>query len=311
MPQNKTFFLLIIISLFFSSCIHKIYNIDTNNEQTPVVNCLFTTDSVFTVYIGLTSNMYNQIDDSITNPNVKIVSENGDTLYFHKKEAHIFISDSVAKQGVNYKLIVETSNYGILTAQSKIPLQSKKIDTASFFENYFYNPNSNTLFDKINLTIKNEVNEVNYYEAVVLSKTEAGTINGIPFDKLYFSENYFTDCPIIEYYQSDNKTGNSLLFNNLNFTDQFQEIYFYCTVYNIPEETKYLIINLKQTSVDYYLYRKSLLLNTIQANNNFSINYILNNTFREENTEIYSNITGGLGIFAGYNCNENYIISIN
>ena len=131
--MKKTLLLSVFILSFFSSCIEQIYKLDTNYEQIPIVNCIFTADSIFTVYVGLTTGIFNQMPDSIPNANVKIVSENGDTIFFQKKDSHIYTSDSTAKKGINYNLIVETPNYGVLTAQSKIPSQSAKIDTAFFF----------------------------------------------------------------------------------------------------------------------------------------------------------------------------------
>ncbi len=310
--MKKSIILFITFLLCFVSCVEQIYKLDTNYEQTPIVNCLFTNDSIFTVYVGLTTDMFSQNTDSITIVSVKILSDNGDTLYFTKNDTHIYVSDSVAKQGVNYKLVVETSNYGTLTAESKIPIQTAKIDTANFYENIHYNPLFNNLFDKITLSIYDEtVNVQNYFEAVVLSKTEAVTIDDIPFCKLFFSTNYYTDCSIITNQTNPNKTLNSLLFKTLNAQNSNQEIYFYCNVYYVPEETKYLVLNLKQTSIEYYLYRKSLVLNNIPIDNNFTTNYIINNNYTEENNEIYSNINNGLGIFAGYNCSENYIIQTN
>lgn len=92
---------------------------------------------------------------------------------------------------------------------------------------------------------------------------------------------------------------NGYLFNDESFNGQSKSIRL--ELFNFYEEqeiTRYLIAELMHISKDYYNYFTSIQKQNISQNDIFA-----------EPTQLYTNIEGGLGIFAGASINTNYILT--
>ncbi len=301
----KTYYLIILI-LLSPSCIQKIKYLKGDVEQIPVVNCLFTADSTFKVYIGLTSEIFSDQNTKIENASVKVIANNSDTFFFHQNNDYLFESDSVAKYGVNYKLIVETKNYGIITAESYIP-QSPVFDTAFILFDNVYDNTMSYIADQIFVSFFDATPDKDYYEiSALIYEENYNQIDSLAVLKTVYAFNTddFTDVS----YEKLNNYPNFLLFNDTFWNTQVINFSVNC-ILDECNSSDDLIIILKSLSQDYYLYKKSLLIHQNETANSMNMEEFSNMLFVEKNTPIHTNISGGIGIFAGYNNDCRYIIS--
>lgn len=301
----KTRLLTLVLIIFMSSCVHKIDYLNGDVEQIPVINCLFTADSTFSVYIGLTNEIFTNQNTIIENAIVKVVANNTDTIYFKRINDYLFMSDSIAKRDVNYKLIVETDIYGTLTAESSIPL-TPVFDSAYIIFDNFYDTDLSYVCDQVFLSFFDASQNNDFYELSLLacedyySETDSLSLLRLAQD---LNTNDFTDVN----YDKFTNYPDFLLFNDKFWNNQTIIFSVNC---NITADTGGdLVIIIKSLSKDYYLYKKSLLIQNNEISTSMNIDAFSNMLFVEKNTPIHTNINGGIGVFAGYNVDCKYIIS--
>ena len=309
----KRFYLLLFIILqLFTGCIQEIDYLSSEQiNQQPIVNCFFTNDSIFKVYIGKTNEIFNTSSSEIVVDKIIITSENNtDTFSLHKNN-NIYISDKIAEKNINYILNIETKEFGILTAENKIPENNVIIDTVIFNDNV-YNDAESQIYSSATIKFSDNPTEENYYEISILGKDHHLNSNSDTVYTLRYSNQLYSEDLIIKAENYDN-----IILPYLILSDKFVEnsdislnINF-----NIPlsSRTNYcwdgtLIFIVKSVSKDYYEYRKSLLLHKDELNIYFNFEVFTNMMFVRKNIAIESNIAGALGIFAGYNLNF-YIIN--
>ena len=311
--MKKLFFALVISALFINiTCMEKVDYLKSNLAQKPVVNCFFSTDSTFKVYVGLTTEIFSEESDSVPDASVIVYSEQGDTIVFNKKSKYLFESDSVAKKGVLYHLLVQSSLFDDVTAQNLIPLANPVIDTVIFRPDIHFEDDRYKTYSQFLVNFQDIENSNNYYEISALCKTVNITIFGE--DDTLFSlltaKYLFTENPFIENQNygdvypdfvlfSDIKFANENIALNINFKDSF-----------FPDRDIYvgdLIIIVKNVSQAYFNYRYSIIL----QDNNYNFNSFdtwSNMMFVNKNIKITGNLNGAFGVFAGYNIESQYVL---
>lgn len=304
----KIFWLIIV--LFLLSCNKLFLEFDNKEfEPIPIVNCLFTQDSTFKVWVGRTKNIF--IDDTniIENVKVSITSEDGKVIILNKKDSHLYISDSTAKAGIVYTLKVETEKYGILLASSYIPAQIPIIDTVIVLEK-----TSQTNLIKyygilVRLIFRDIVSISNYYEVSCLENRYVSL--DTPITELGRLDINTCISPI--FIKEDISDIKNLIFSDRSYENQLITIDFYITQDFLRPYMKNVLFYLKNLSKEYFLYIKSI--NYYQKNNsNYlyspEIEDLVSFNFLSNPSLIYSNIKGGIGIFAGYNFKSIYCLDI-
>lgn len=297
MKTNFNRLLLIIIILLFGYSCSKKVDIDLPDDNPKlVVGSFFTKDSVFKVLVShtlpITQNGYPIID----NAQVELYKNNQfiENLYY---ENNFYKSYSSATENERYQIKIKAKGYKKVSAESKIPVGNPVLLNKNFYLNYaFYTYDDGTVFpiSKLECTIADDLTQLNYYEISIYIKyfdsyDQKYRIIGVAFRK---NENQIINNEnIIDYYPS------SIVFSNELFTSNQQKIdmdFRSFVLDNIQyHQNSKLIIILRKISKEYYLYQKS---------------YTLHRFFQSSDeiwgspapVKLYSNVQGGLGIFAGY-----------
>lgn len=275
----KVYYLLLILFLF--GC-KKSFLMDPyfikNKESTPIVNSLFTNDSTFKVFTYLARSVFDEDTSTILNTiDAYIIDQNNDTIKLFQKSEHLYESEIVAKIGKEYKLFVETEQFGILKSQNSIPSDTIEIDSSNSnitFGKYRYNNES-----KIQIEFEDKSNKNAYYEVRVLLQSSLSYI--------------YISADIDSYNYSDR-----LIFN-LNNQGNKKNIYFLTPLKNNNNKNN-VLITIKKISPDYYFYYKSFEYYQNTGNQSY-FNTLMTMGFAPNEKKCYTNIDNGLGIFAGYN----------
>ncbi len=303
--------------LFFTlmGCVNEIDYLSSDEFQQPIVNCFFTTDSVFKIYVGKTSEIFSENSNYIDIKHIEIIDENNNHFVLNKQTNNLYISDIVAEENKNYKLEVETKNYGILNAESYIPSRIK-IDTVMFNDN-IYDDIFSELYSSVNIVFEDNPDEDNFYEISIL-----GTDNILLYDNNDLTDTMYFLTHSDEIYSNDllieaEGYGNNLRFPYLLFSDrQADEENISVNVnFRLPIGSFYgddfgnffcdgsLLFVVKSVSKEYYEYRKSLILHNDELSLYINFDIFTNMLFVRKNIAIENNIEGGLGVFSGYNTN--------
>lgn len=290
------------IILILNSCIEKYDYQKLNNKPIPVVNCFFTNDSIFKVWIGITSDTLLATKPQLEVTKAYIKNNKGNIINLHNVSKNIYVSDSTAKKGIIYELIVETKDYGIISAQSSIPT-----DTITFVSNnikYFQNQ-----FDynsQINIKYMDIANKPNYYQISLINKRFSSMSN----DSFFNSISYKTISPIISKENINLNHYNLYCYTDKQYENQIIEIDLFANIYK--EYKSEVVVIVKNTSKEYYLYCKSLSKYIENDPTGFDFENFIKLNIDPTLIQIYSNINGGLGIFAGFNINiQNILVPTN
>ncbi len=151
----RKFLNFLILLLFLSSCVKEIELSFKSTEPQIVVNCLFSEDEPWKLYLTKMKYEYELYDQFIDNAVVRVESNNNDTILFVNEGNGIYTSSKYPKDGQVYSLSVYVPGYNTITATSKIPgdIEVSDINYSSQEISYFF---SNTLedFDVSPLSLK-------------------------------------------------------------------------------------------------------------------------------------------------------------
>ena len=304
--KNIYLFPILLLTVFFSSCMEEVDYLKSNLAQKPVVNCFFSTDSTFKVYVGLTTEIFSEESDSVPDASVIVYSEQGDTIVFNKKSKYLFESDSVAKKGVLYHLLVQSSLFDDVTAQNTIPSGIITIDTVIYKKESYYDDSQNMVFSELQVDFWDINNVDNYYEISVQTKSLLIDEIEHPLDTTYYfkkATNFNSDNPLIEKQNDGMKYQDYLLFSDVKFSDDNLVLNMTLNLFDLNRDK--IVVIIKNVSYDYFVYRRSVVLH--ERSNDFgSFSEWSNMMFVTKNIPIYGNIIGGKGVFAGYNSDSEY-----
>jgi len=309
--KNRLFIILSLSCLMLISCTKEI-EIDIPEVKTKLVlNGLFTNDSVFCVNVSRTTNFSQNITKYISDATVELYQGNRQISNFIYTENGIYKStiDYKPEIGKTYTIKILHDKYDNLYAENKVPLlpnviQTEKTDSAYIDEDGYYG-------SEAEITINDSPNNKNYYEIKLIG---------------YYFEDY-SGIPGYENNQTEDTvwhtrrlylTGNDVVLLNEGLTDYYPSEYpFSDTLFNgqsytlkvhyLPPQTilvvndgEYnlaknyqLIVVINSVSEAYYKYKKKLIIHTENQSGD-----IWDGTANPVN--MFSNIEGGYGIFAGY-----------
>jgi hypothetical protein len=264
-------FSLLLLLLLFTSCIKVV---DLEVEQIPhllVVNCFFTEGEAFSIHVSRLAAYTDLTDRNITNARVTISTNGNYTGTLSYLANGIYSSSSVLPEpGKVYQVTVDVEGYPRATAQDSLP-KSVLIDSVA------YSPKAGKYDDGI---------DFNQY-AVWFRDIPGKTWYSIQISGL---EIFSTD-PVIS---AEGVTGEE--FNTwFVFNDTLISNRSYCLKINVGDyydEYKEPRILLVSGTYPYYQYLKRLFKHG---------SYSWQDPFKPYNpVPLYSNVTNGLGIFAGF-----------
>jgi len=319
-------FLFIVL---FLSCEKEVDVFVEPMETLPILNCIFTDDSILDIKL-LLSNSLTQISEA------EISVFEDDTLCYSDSYSELLADKGRSFEKIankNYEVCIKITDYKDLKAIGHIP-SPVKFRISEFEDSIGYNK-YNLLKSSITIEFQDPEYQENYYEISIRRTVDTSSlilidttallfeIDGLTFAEIKKKDLvdeqltiFSSESSIIEEGFSDQINGSENFYSALSFSDKLFnglkkelkiEMFPYysgsygTTTYFIPSRKFH--IELRSISRDYYLFRKTQRayyhnLSTFDLWKNPS-NYV----------EIYSNVENGLGLFAGYSAfNETFII---
>lgn len=272
------FFTLSVASFFMLSCLTEVDIEWTEDSQKYVVNCLLTPADKIQLYAFQTSPV---LSDSLN-------YADGMEIELFKNDALVWTGSGTGKgeypipvyiePGVKYRTVLKDKTGIVISAEDSIPNYVNILSATYIFPVYGVNPAS--LFGKVSLSFQDEPDDKNYYEIVILGQ-DSGIIQTFNISSFVITLDNETD----PYFPG------TILFTDELFNGKQLDLNIFVNSYDPP------IIVLKNVSRNYYEYRKSINIHFYNQNVGRDNIYEL---FKGDPVELYSNVTNGLGIFAGY-----------
>ncbi len=310
MKQKHLLFLLLSL-LLLPSCYKQLEIEFPDNEPLIAVSCLFTKDSSFVVKVNQTTGFNDSVSHKITNATCKLFANNQFVENLSHASDGFYTSNHKPDYNTVYKIEVSSKDLSIVSATNQLPTPPKiinltKQDSIMFGEDGYY-------LHQLDLTIKDPAEVSNYYELAVFVYYKLDYSGAWWLDSTQLAEvdtNYRITAVVpqsqdivlkneglLDYYPRTFPFSDEL-FNGQTYTLNINYLLpGYVTSYNDTEInliTDYqLIVAVRSVSEDYYKYKKKLI---IHQNNQDSD--IWNGI--GEPVQMFSNITNGYGIFAGY-----------
>lgn len=292
--------LIAIFILSFSSCTKEINIKIKALPQKVIVNSLFCPDSIMLVHISLSNSMEKNLESSSTAE-----------LWLYENEILVAHSTSIINNyyslfytpiaGRNYRIEVLVPGFEKVFAESEIPqnclVENFTCKLLPGFDEDWGQRNSEVL-----LTLKDDAASKNYYELNFFAY-QGGNMAFYPLAYRPISENMKdlsirTDSDLDfspnQFYFSDN------LFNGLQKTLVMSHVGGQYTAGTQTFNTPFNSL-LKTMSKEYYDFRKSWTKHVFNQNSDLHMNDPLTLVFLGDPIVMYSNVNGGLGVFAGYN----------
>ncbi len=274
--KNKGHFIVLLLILASSSC-----EKDANNVKVPqfrhklvVTSFISPCDSVSFVTIDSNERLYGDLGDieplgkvkvTISDGTEKIDLQKGNIqFYFHRK-------DMAIRGGTTYNLEV-TSDRGLRAdAECSIPFQRDLKITADTIRIFHNNPDVGTWSElNIKVFLDDPPGEKNYY--------------GVEARMLDYNR-FYGGYPYITYLNKEEESW----FNDEGYDGKRIYVNSFSSQYNASNsDSVKAVIYILNTNKDYFTYHKSL------------ENYSGGEDPFSEVSPVFSNINGGLGIFAGY-----------
>ncbi|MEY3425732.1 MAG: hypothetical protein RL679_1090 [Bacteroidota bacterium] len=270
--------------------------------QKVVVNSLFCPDSVMQIHVSLTAGITEPKINNVDNATVKLFENDVLIKTIVSQQNGFYNSMYMPKVGKEYRVEVVVPGFDVVWAEDKVPengpIQTFTCKVDDDF-NQFGGQNSKTI-----LSFQDIVGELSFFELLFypmvngnvylnsgfgVSQTDKtndfsivadGDIDMNPLT-IYFSDNLFID-------QEKELEFNG--FGSFEFNSATNQ-----KIYN------YFIADFKSVSKHYYNFRKSWTKHLFNQNSDAHYDDPLTLLFLGDPIEMYSNVTNGYGIFAGYN----------
>jgi len=293
--------LIVLVSIFLFSCIKEIDDYSFSLKYNLVINSLITDNSQIEIYLSETKCIFDTSEFSAIK-NINIELWNND-YFIGKLDFFNGVYRSLIYPEINskYQIYTCSEEYGEITATTSIPSKPTLI-SAKYTIGKLYNEYGD-LITEAQIKIKDNPAETNYYSLYIgFSETD----NFLPIS--YYKYYKINDPVIIGEgvldFNPDIFIFSDLLFNGkevilkLNYEGgaiETDRIY----------PTKAYIV-LRSISREYYQFMLSWYRHKYNQNINDHVEYLTKDfnpvllVFQGEPAELYSNIEGGYGIFAGY-----------
>lgn len=281
------------IFIVLVSCIKEAKIIIPDHEPKIVVNSLFSPDTLLQVYVGLTSSMQD-VPPPISNA-VITVYKNGNTIgAFEYLGEGWYRSFHYPEEGADYKIEVSVPGFDMVWAESEVPLFPELIENPYAMRvGELYVAQTLRLVYDTYINFNDDPNKRNYYEIWGYNHF------GANYDpELFDDPSIKMDSDLDMIYTIKSLVFTDKLFNG---EEKLVKASFYGSVSPNTVWFSPLKITFQSISEDYFNYRKSLHRHLHLQNTATHVNYPVTLLFLGEPYELYSNVVGGYGVFAGFN----------
>lgn len=296
-PANILLYSVLLIICTFCT---KIIEIDiAPHESRVVVNSLFTDGNRFRVHLSKTASAFDYSTPTVEDGLVRLFcnDEEIETLIFNNG---YYYSNIEAEQGEKYSLLVSVPGMGDVSSEDSIP-EKTMIESYVHRDSVMMDDNNHPVMQfEIRFTDKPGPN---FYELSIIAQYYvAGFQNRHPVWFNYISDPVLVSTGLLDYYPESLVFTDELIEGKettikANYSIQTGEI---PLVNGGPEYSYLLFVSFRSISESYYNYiRKQIIYQYSLESNIF--------TGLPDPVHMYSNITGGYGIFAGYSSDNKTI----
>lgn len=274
--KNKGYVIMAIIILSALSCEKDAKNVTLPEfvHNLVVTSFISPYDSVSFVTVDSNERLYGDLSNreplgeikvTISDGSDKISLEKGNNFFFFRRKT------MAVQQGKRYTLEVSSANGLKADAECTIPLIRDLGISADTSRIYYNHPDGGSWSElKINVFLNDPPGEKNYYSFAAKALDYSPYYGEYPYIYHLFNEKAL-------WFSDEGSDGKRIHANTVSFSG-----------YSANSDSVSVILYILNTNKDYFTYHKSL--------ENFSGG---DNPFTEA-SPVYSNINGGLGIFAGY-----------
>ncbi|MBI9069052.1 MAG: DUF4249 domain-containing protein [Salinivirgaceae bacterium] len=262
----------LLIVLFSTSCRKPVNHDFPDFEKKLVVNSILVADSIIEVHVSLSDKMNYDSLAVLNNAEVSLYINDVFTEQLHYVDKGIYIASASVIKGNKYNCTVNYDELLEASAHCYIPIQTP-ITEAVLYENYWVN-DEGELCPAVQFSINNNTSKSMYYNAriIAMNKHNSDSVNDWSFVEEFS----------IDVFSNEHESG--LLINkNIEFNGNTQ---------GTDCEFAY-ILELRTLNIDFYKYLKSVELYEIGRYPEFDSGIAAP-------YNLYSNVTGGYGIFTGY-----------
>lgn len=271
--QNFKFLLLTLQASFILSCEKEVQIQLPQHTPRLVINSLFNPDSSWTVSASTSKGILDVNElEYINNASIKIYADNQLIADLKSTGTGKFTDIQKPLQGRKYKIVATAPGYREATAESNLP-SKVKIYSLTVIDSAFQNSNYG-IRAEISLEFEDPGSEKNYY-GLSLEAQNNGYSSFVPFRS--------NDLSL----EMDDETSVYASFEDELFNGKRNLIKLDIESSLLAGNT--IILRFFSTTKEFYLYNKSLILYEQNKDNPFS-----------EPVQVFNNIKGGFGIFAGY-----------
>jgi hypothetical protein len=303
---HKSLIFIVLSSLLYTSCnedsFSQVVNIDPPvfDKQMTLHLFLSDTDSLNVVQLGQNFGILESVPSQnwfLSGGNIEIFENNQSILKYDESNDlgnisyNTLVPIGLLQAGKKYELKATHPSFESVTATQIMP-SLLVIDSVRFRANAgISNDPDGSKLEAIDVFIKDKAGEENYYEMSVLSlypqiEYSLDTINGVPIYVIdttgYYENTAYPDSP--EDPNALTGAGNTLLISDKFFDGQKYKFSFR----KYPNSNiKQFTVNVRSITQDAYLYSISAKRKSDAEDNPLS-----------EPVNTYSNLTGGIGVFA-------------
>jgi hypothetical protein len=270
-------YLIIILAVLASTSCTTIEYFDTPElPHITTINCLMQSGQAIAIQLSSTSNIRKN-DSTVQTFNIDLELYENDiqtSASYQQIAPNLYVFDHYAIPNNKYKIVVNNlENGNIIYAEDSIPLPT---EITSIEHSYpVLKDIYGTIYGKTRLTFKDDPSKRNYYEMAIVEQNNLLMTIKIthPVVSVDSDKDFFINPTIL--FTDDLFNGEALSLDIL--TESYR-----------PK------VILRTVSSHYYLYKKHLYAHLNYINNSSSL------LMSAEPVKMFSNIHGGLGIFAGY-----------
>ncbi len=308
LPRHFGIVLLLFLGMLYAGCT-KVVNIDISAiADKPVIFALAANRQHLQLYFDKTFGILNFVDSSQMHSGsalVKLYVNHHFTEKMSYGNGYFHSFNYLPRPSDTLRVVVwPKGSPDSLFAQTTIP-QLVKIDTAYLNDSSFTDKDE-IVYSRVSLRFRDVPNKTNYYE--VYMRAKCLTSQSPVYENI---TGYASDNPIIVNEGIIGKPGlisnddlydyepGSVIFSDTLFQNKEVELSISfvrpCAyVYGQPSSCRYILsVYLSNVTKEYYEYRKFLFKHRISMESNLWSGYV-------EPIQMYSNVNGGYGVFAGY-----------
>jgi len=290
--------LTLIVIIFFQACT-KIIEIDIPEfPATPVINCLFSDDSVLVLKITKTVSPFDSASSPLSDATIQLY-ENDSLVESLGFSNGFYVSTLIPSVGKSYSIkafIPGLNDASNISTSDRLPMKPI-LEAFTFRDSALLDQDGYPVSQAvINISVNSD--DVQYYEVLVELMYKRSSSDTVYEKRIadYSPENYdpvITREGLAEFKPSTLVFSNELFRgSNYSLKINFQNELYIDDTYPHYKELK-VIVHLRKVSESYYRYKRQLVIHQSSINSDFW-------SGTTEPSPMYSNIAGGYGIFAGY-----------